>query len=195
MLTISIAIAPSGQAATQAGAIAVRQPVVAHVALADHAALGVVLRHAVGAVPGAVLAADAGIGAVHDHAGDWIFCIRLDRAADQARGLHAVIAAHREIVALRVRVVPAFDFADAPPVDARGIAVLLVARHHAALAADALRHIEVKAILLTGSGLRAGMSWSGVVRIRISDFAVGRYSKSLSKSGRVALMQLPLRAQ
>ena len=62
--------------------------------------------------------------------------------------LQAVVAAHRKVVALRIRIVAAFHFAHAPPVDRRRIAVLFVAGHHTALAADALRHIEVKAVLL-----------------------------------------------
>ena len=60
-----------------------------------------------------------------------------------------MIAAHREIVALRIRIVAAFDFAHAPPVDVGRISVLLVAGHHAAFAADALRHVEVKAVLFS----------------------------------------------
>ena len=52
------------------GRLAERQTAVAHVALADHAALGVVLRHAVRTIPGAVLTADAGVGAVAHDAGD-----------------------------------------------------------------------------------------------------------------------------
>ena len=51
--------------------------------------------------------------------------------------------------ALRIRVIPTLHFADAPPVERSRIAVLLIAGHHAALAADALRHVEVKSILLT----------------------------------------------
>src|SRR5437879_2824907 len=54
-------------------------------------------------------------------------------------------------MALRIRVMPALHLADPPPVERRRIAVLLVTGHHAALAADALRHIEVKTILLAGS--------------------------------------------
>jgi hypothetical protein len=50
---------------------------------------------------------------------------------------------------LRVRIPAALDLANPSPVDLRGIPVLLVASHHAALAADALRHIEMKAVLLT----------------------------------------------
>jgi hypothetical protein len=46
--------------------------------------------------------------------------------------------------------VPAFDLADAPPLDRRRVSVLLVARHHTTLAPDALRHVEVEAELLAG---------------------------------------------
>jgi hypothetical protein len=48
-----------------------------------------------------------------------------------------------------LRVPAAFDFADAPPIDCSGVAVLLVARDDAALAADALAHVEMKPVLLT----------------------------------------------
>ena len=54
---------------------------VAHVAFADDAALGVELRDGVGAVPDAVLAADAGVGGVQDDAGDGIFFVGIDGAA------------------------------------------------------------------------------------------------------------------
>src|ERR1019366_4047788 len=125
----------------------IAQPVVAHVTFADHAAFGIVLRDAVRTVPRAVLAADAGFRAVNHNAGDGIFRVSLYRAADHAGRLNAVVAAHREIVALRVGVVAAFDLADAPPVEVRRIAVLFVAGYDTAFAANALRHVEVKAIL------------------------------------------------
>ena len=57
---------------------------------------------------------------------------------------------------------PALDFAHAPPVDRRRIAVLFVAGHHAALAADALRHVEVKAILFAGFQRALGDQRSGL---------------------------------
>jgi hypothetical protein len=60
-----------------------------------------------------------------------------------------VIAAHRQVIALRIRVIATLHFAHAPPIERCWITVLLIASNHAALAADALRHIEVKAILLT----------------------------------------------
>ena len=120
----------------------------AHVAFADDTALGVELRHSIRAVPDAVLAADAGVGRVQDDPGDGVFRVRIDRAALEAIGIEAMIAAHREIVALRIGIAAAFDLADAPPVNVRGIAVLLIARDLAGAASDALRHVEVKAILL-----------------------------------------------
>jgi hypothetical protein len=129
-------------------ALSRRQPAVAHVALPDHAALRVVLRHAVGAVPGAVLAADARIRAVAHDAGHRVFRIGIDRAPGETGRLETVVAAHRQVGARRLREVPAFDLADAPPVDGGRVAVLLVARDHAALAADALPHVEVEAVLL-----------------------------------------------
>src|SRR5688500_44265 len=122
----------------------------AHVALADDAALGVVLRHAVRTVPGAVLAPDAGIGAVADDPGHRILLIGVDRTATEAGRLEAVIAAHRKVGAGGVGKEPALDVADPPPVDRRRIPVLLVAGDDAALAADALLHVEVKAVLLAG---------------------------------------------
>ena len=45
---------------------------------------------------------------------------------------------------------PTLEFAHTPPVQLGGIAVLLIASDNAALATDALRHIEVKAILFAG---------------------------------------------
>ncbi len=68
-----------------------------------------------------------------------------------------MVAADREIEALRERVRAAFDFADAAPVNVRGIVVLLIAGHFATMAADALRHVEVEAVLLAvGRGKSAG---------------------------------------
>jgi hypothetical protein len=52
------------------------------------------------------------------------------------------------MVTLGVRIVSAFNLPDAPPIDRRRITILLVAGDDAALASNAFRHIEVKAILL-----------------------------------------------
>jgi hypothetical protein len=52
--------------------------------------------------------------------------------------------------ALGVWIPSPFDFSHATPVNFRWISVLFVARHNAALAADALAHVEVKPILLAG---------------------------------------------
>jgi hypothetical protein len=54
---------------------------------------------------------------------------------------------------LGIGIVAAFDFADAPPVEFRGIAILLIAGDNAAFAADALRHVEVETVLFAGAGL------------------------------------------
>jgi hypothetical protein len=51
------------------------------------------------------------------------------------------------VQALRVRIPAAFNLANTPPIDLGGISVLLVASDDATLAADALRHIKVKAVL------------------------------------------------
>src|SRR6185369_13533467 len=128
---------------------ALRQPSVAHIALAHHAAFRVVLRHAVLAVPGAVLAADAGVGAVLDDAGKCIFRVGIDRASLQTGRFQAVVAAHGEVKSLSERVGPAFDFTNTPPVHVSRIVILLIACHLTAVATDALRHVEVEPVLLT----------------------------------------------
>src|SRR6188768_1281994 len=78
------------------------EAVVAHVAFAHHATLRVILRHAIGAVPGAVLATDASIRAVKYDAGFRVFGVRFHGTADETRRLDAVIAAHREVVTLGI---------------------------------------------------------------------------------------------
>jgi len=103
--------------------------------------------HPVRTIPGAVLAADAGIGAVPHNAGHAVFGIRIHRATGHARGLQAMVAAHGKVMAMREGISAAFDFSHPPPEDIGGIAILLVARHHATFAADALRHVEMKSVL------------------------------------------------
>jgi hypothetical protein len=58
-----------------------------------------------------------------------------------------MVTTHREVETLRVGIPSAFDFPYAPPVDVGRISILLIAGHNAALAANALRHVEVKTIL------------------------------------------------
>ena len=58
-----------------------------------------------------------------------------------------MIATHRQMQPLRIWVPTTLDFAYAPPVDALGISVLLVARDDTTLAANAFCHVEVKAVL------------------------------------------------
>src|SRR5688572_8798702 len=122
------------------------------VALADHATLGVVLRHAVRTVPRAVLTADARVGTVKHDARGGIFCICVNRTSAHACRFDAVVAAHRQVRTERLRIEAAFDLADASPIYRRGVGVLFVARDHAAFAADAFAHVEVKSVLLSGTG-------------------------------------------
>ena len=67
-----------------------------------------------------------------------------------------MVAADGKVVPLRRRIGAALDLSHAPPKDIGRISILLVARHHAAFAADALRHVEMKAVLLAGAGIRSG---------------------------------------
>jgi hypothetical protein len=60
-----------------------------------------------------------------------------------------MIAAHGQIKSLRIGVPPSLNFTYAPPIDFRRISVLLVASHNAAFATNALRHVEVEAVLLS----------------------------------------------
>jgi hypothetical protein len=53
---------------------------------------------------------------------------------------------------MRVRIYSAFDLADTSPENVRWIAILFVASDDTAFASNALRHVEMKAILLTGCG-------------------------------------------
>ena len=132
--------------------LSLSQPAVAQIALADDAALGVVLRHAVRTVPGAVLTADAGIGAMQHDPGGRVLLECVHRAAAHAGRFHAMVAAHRQVRSVCVREPAAFDLPDPAPVDRRRVAVLLVAGDHTALAADALAHVEVKTVLLARTG-------------------------------------------
>src|SRR5205814_9812208 len=108
-------------------------------------------------------------------------------------GLQAMVTAHGQMQALRIRVPPAFDFADPPPIDVRGISVLLVASNNATLAADALRHVKVKAILLARfqyalrNSRRGVVNGSGAVRCADRDQQV-----SGRESERRALLFRPL---
>src|SRR5438552_12655463 len=77
---------------------------------------------------------------------------------------------------LRVRIPPAFDLTYAPPINLRRVSVLLVACHHAALAADALRHVKVKPVLL--ARLQSAL-WN-------SRFADVYGARTMRRSGRIA---------
>ena len=74
-----------------------------------------------------------------------------------------MIAAHRQMKPLRVRVPAALNFANASPINVRGIPVLLVASDDATLAADALRHVKVKAVLLANFQSALGDAGNGLI--------------------------------
>jgi hypothetical protein len=59
-----------------------------------------------------------------------------------------MIAAHREMETLGVGIEAPLNLSHSPPVNISRISVLLIARDHAALTSYALRHIEVKTVLL-----------------------------------------------
>jgi len=120
---------------------------VAHVALAHDTAGGVELGHRVWAVPDAVLATDTRVGRVQNDAGNGVLRVCLDRAAFDAVGVETVIAAHGEVVALGVGIDSSLDLADATPENIGRVAILFVARDLAGATPDALRHIEVEAVL------------------------------------------------
>ena len=119
----------------------------AHVALAHHATLSVILRNSVRTIPHAILTTDALSALCRTTPVTGSLRVRLHWTSDQARWLQAVIAAHRQVMTLRIWVMPALHFANPPPIDCGGIAILFVTSHYAAFATDTLRHIEVKAIL------------------------------------------------
>src|SRR5207302_7521009 len=84
------------------------QPVVAHIAFANNAALGIVLRHSVRTIPGAVLAANAQVRIKIDDARDPVLRVGLHGAADEAGWLETMVAAHGDVPALRVWINAAF---------------------------------------------------------------------------------------
>src|SRR5205085_1763043 len=138
---------------------AVQNTSAAHVAFTDHSALRVELRHAIRAIPHTVLTSDACIGGMQHNAGHRILRISIDRAAEQAIGAEAVIASHREIGAMGIRVRAAFEFTESAPLDLGRVSVLLVARDLTGAAADTLRHVEVKSILFARLKRPIGNQW------------------------------------
>jgi hypothetical protein len=72
---------------------------------------------------------------------------------------------------MSLRVEASLELADAPPVDGGGVGVLLVARDDAALAADALAHVEMKPVLLAASRRTQGHAGG---RLRCGCSAHGR---------------------
>ena len=93
-----------------------------------------------------------------------------------------MIAAYGEIVALRRRINTTFDLAYASPQDVGGVAILFVARYHAALTANALRHVEMEAVLLARARQRQLTDgWSSTAHCYCFDIAA---CSSREKCGR-----------
>jgi hypothetical protein len=127
---------------------AVFQTPFAHVALAHDTTLRIELWNAVWAIPHTVLATDAGVGGVQDDSRDRIFRVGIDWAALHTLGIETVIATHREVVALCLRIASSFQLSDATPQDVCRISILFVARNFAGAAPNTFRHVEMKAMLL-----------------------------------------------
>lgn len=69
----------------------------------------------------------------------------------------------------------ALDLSNTAPVDFRWVSVLLVAGDHAALAADALRHVKVKAMLFSCFRQAVGNSGEDCERFDLVQWRLGRW--------------------
>jgi hypothetical protein len=85
---------------------------------------------------------------MQNYAGERVLRIGVHGTAGQAGRLDAVIASHRQMQPLGVRIPAALNFTYSPPVDIRGIPVLLVASHNTTFATNTFGHVEMKAVLL-----------------------------------------------
>src|SRR5262249_17445497 len=72
----------------------------------------------------------------------------IDRTSSQAGRVETVMTANGQVRSLGPRVPSTLDFRNTPPVDRGRISILFVAGDDAALAADALPHVDVEAVLL-----------------------------------------------
>jgi hypothetical protein len=128
----------------------------AEVAFPYHPPLGVILRNPVGAIPGAVSTADTSVRIVENDAGFETFRVGINRAPLQTRGYEAVITPHGEVEPLGERIGAGLDLADTPPIDFKGVTILLRTGHLTAPAADAAGHVEMKTVLLPRRRRRNG---------------------------------------
>ena len=101
-----------------------------------------------GCVIGDVFVVDQPL-ADEDDARGRIFLERIDWTSLEAVRAEAVVAAHGQVVAVGVGPRATLDLANAPPAEIGGIAILLIAGHLTGAAANALRHVEMEAILLS----------------------------------------------
>jgi hypothetical protein len=83
----------------------------------------------------------------HD-ARDRIFGVSLNWTSNQARRLEAMIASHRQIEPISIRIPSTLDLSHSPPINVCRIPVLFIAGHDTALAPNALGHIKVETVLL-----------------------------------------------
>jgi hypothetical protein len=111
---------------------------------------------------------------VLNNAGDRIFCVRFHWTADETGGFEAVVAAYREIEPVSIGIPPALDLSHAAPVDVRRIPVLLLAGDNAALASNAPRHVEVKAILFAWRRSAVGDARNGPQWFNFIQLLLGR---------------------
>jgi hypothetical protein len=88
---------------------------------------------------------------MQDNAGERIFGICIDGTSAQTIRIETVVTTHREIVPSGMRPFTSLNFTNAPPMNCGRIAVLLVTGDFTGTATDALCHVEVKAVLLTGA--------------------------------------------
>ena len=139
--------------------LARREPVAAHVALADDALARVKLRHVVRAGERAVLAAEALVVEVLDDPGDRVLLVGVDRAGVQAGRVEAVVAGRRDVLDdTAACAVAADEQADVAPDLVLVQPVQRVAGRHARLAARAAVEVDLEGVLLAGPGGCAGSS-------------------------------------
>src|SRR5437867_3027765 len=127
----------------------------AHVALADLALDRVELRRVVRAHPGAVAAAEAGLGVLQHRAVFGVLGVGARRAALEAHRVIAMVAGHRDVHALVVGEAAALDITHRAEGQVRRVVVLLAAGRFAGVAADAVVGREEEAVLLVAVGVAA----------------------------------------
>jgi hypothetical protein len=119
----------------------------AEITFPHNAALDVVLRNPVRTVPSAIATSDTSVRIVQNDTSFPILRVGIYRAPLKTGRLEAMIAPHGEVEPLGEWIGAALDLADTPPVDFKGVTVLLRASHLTASAANTAGHVEVKTVL------------------------------------------------